>query len=344
MVAILSQLEYDGNWAHIYYSNGTGVIVIYSRTVDRYIIKDLADNIIFDSTNGGWNPDFNGEIEVNDEVQPMGPTPARPDGHMVEYGLQNDLLADLMYTFECKVVGDMWEKDIVTYSSPVKEKIYINTSLSKEEVVEMIKDLPYTNTSHSWLVSPCYVVYLMMTTRANWPDTTLLGNSLYIQKTEGQNFEYRICIGNMDLSSSLEYGKEIFNSTDGWMNLDVFLNEDGSIKDEFLTGTLPVLEENNTGNGWDINSDMTVSRLNYAYIYIENDKLTDLLYVKKPITISKVLHGTYQPVDLEITENSIVDVLEMIDNKEMPLSIKVNVPQPPVYDGSITIKDVKDDE
>ena len=236
-----------------------------------------------------------------------------------------------------KIEGELIGNGVVEYQSPAKEKIYINTSLSKEEVIERIKDLTYTNTSYSWLVSPCYVVYLMMTTRANRPGMTFLGNSLYIQKTEGQNFEYRICIGNIDLSSSLEYGKEIFNSTDGWMNVDVFLNEDGSIKNEFLTGTLPVLEENNTGNGWNINSDMTVSELNYALIYTENDKLTDLIYVKQSSPITKELTGTYDGIELEVTENTIIDIAAMIDEGKLPLTIKVNVPQPQVYDGSVTV-------
>ena len=341
VVAILSQLEYDDtNTVYIYYSNDTWIAV---GSVDgQYMIANLADmsNMIFDSSNGGWNADFSGEIEVNDIIQPKG---YDPNWNEVEYGLQNDLLIDLIYIVEHEVVGDIWEKGAVGYSNPAKEKIYINTSLSKEEVIEMIKDLPYTNTSHSWLVSPCYVAYLTMTTKANRPGMTFLGNSLYIQRPEGQNFEYRICIGNIDTSVGLNYGEEIFNSTDGWINTDSYLNEDDSIKDEFLTGTLPVIN-NGRVNGWDMNPDWTVNGLNGAYIYTENDKLTDLVYVKKPITISRILQGIYKPVELEITENDIFDVLDMIDNKEMPLSIKVNIPQPPVYDGSVTITDAKDDE
>ena len=341
VVTILSQLEYDDtNTAYVYYSNGIWIAI--GSFDGQYMIANLADmsNMIFDSSNGGWNPDFSGEIEVNDAIQPSG---YDPNWNEVEYGLQNDLLVDLIYIVEHEVVGDIWEKGAVGYNSPVKEKIYINTSLSKEEVIEMIKDLPYTNTSHSWLVSPCYVVYLMMTTKENRPGMTFLGNSLYLQRPEGQNFDYRICIGNIDTSTGLNYGEEIFNSVDGWINTDSYINEDGSIKDEYLSGLLPVINNGNVNNGWDI-TDWTVNGLNGAYIYTENNKLTDLVYVKKPVTISKVLHGTYQPVELEITESGTVNVLEMIDNKEIPLSIKVNIPQPPVYDGSVTITDVKDDE
>ena len=61
----------------------------------------------------------------------------------------------------------------------------------------------------------------------------------------------------------------------------------------------------------------------------QNNTIKDLINVGGTIPYLKELSGTYEPIDLEISENTTIDLAtQYMDNKQMPVSVNVNVPKP----------------
>lgn len=181
------------------------------------------------------------------------------------------------------------------------EKVYFNTSLTPEEVDKIITDanLDFVNMSNSSVSS--YVVVLEDT-----QNNIMIAN---IGPTIGVDNAYIIQLLSTDLE---DYDTYVYIS--------------------------PAAAEASGApiSGWGIDSDFVfnmmaevVSEYEYddgkvAPVGLQNNKLVDLFYIGTE-PFRKELKGTYEPVTVEVTENSEVDLTTYWDNGEMPIKVNVNI-------------------
>ena len=188
------------------------------------------------------------------------------------------------------------------------DTIKLNTSLSPEEVDKIITEANLTFDEFQGM--PSYFVYVSF-------------DSTYSQSDEGMALIISNPSSLMDLpqpgyviieyiTGAMLYISEIYNGMEhftGWNN-------------DFFT---------NVVNGDCLKTNGTAESIGPEGFYFEgikfgtqNDKLVDLICIDSE-PFSKELKGTYEPVTVEVTENSSVDLTTYWDNGEMPVKINVNV-------------------
>ena len=61
----------------------------------------------------------------------------------------------------------------------------------------------------------------------------------------------------------------------------------------------------------------------------QNEAIKDIINIGGQYPYHKELIGEYEPIELDITENSIVDLTSYMDNKQMPITVNVEIPIAP---------------
>jgi hypothetical protein len=194
------------------------------------------------------------------------------------------------------------------------KRVRLNTSLSIDEVLNIIRPITYTRTSYGGDYDACYFVCCTLN------DEGYRQNILYLHNSGNDNEYYRIV---------LNYN-ELFNSNTGWNpNLLDFVDEQGYIREQYIDG-IPTQEDYE-------------GSFNGALIWLENDKLVDLVY--EPTTSAKAisLRGNYTGEQVNITANGSVSVLRMLDRQALPTEITVDVlGSVEEYTGEVEILNLED--
>lgn len=178
---------------------------------------------------------------------------------------------------------------VVVPNNTYVEKIYFNTSLSVEEVVALLSQLTYTSEGMNALALK----------NATQPIGLAAGfmNGVYIIADLMTMTPYFASAISTDLP------QEVFNFV-GWS--------------PDFSGVIEV-----NGDLIDYDSGMSAGT--------ENDKLIDLMSITNSFGVGgeiiKTLGGDYEAVNIEVTENTIIDISTMLDNKQIPINVKVNVGQ-----------------
>lgn len=176
----------------------------------------------------------------------------------------------------------------VVPNSGYVEKIYFNTALSIDEVVSLLSQLTYNNDGLCALA-------------INQSKPIVLGagvmNGVYIIADLMTMTPYFASAISTDLP------QEVFNFV-GWS--------------PDFSGVIEV-----NADLIDYESGMSAGT--------ENDKLIDLMSITNSFGVGgeiiKTLGGDYEAVNIEVTENTIIDISTMLDNKQIPINVKVNVGQ-----------------
>lgn len=189
---------------------------------------------------------------------------------------------------------------VVPNSGTISE-VYFNTNLSIEEVVSLINSVSQ---------DAIYVLFGII----QHDLATEFYHLISISKMDGitviEDIDAREYLFASDSDPLEEYGIARWDFV-GW-NTNIVVNGKYT-----LTSGITLQSEN---------LDLGVSVGNL------NDKLTDLISATPfENKVIKTLEGNYKAVDIVVTENKTVDIETYLDNKQMPMSVTVNVGGEDVY-------------
>ena len=169
------------------------------------------------------------------------------------------------------------------------EKVYFNSNLTVDEVVNILSTLPYYQTP--FLTSPIYPILFSAT-----------GSPVVfaVQVDTGAGIVYEINIA-YDLANGV-YDR-------------IFLSYEAEVSAGFYKSEC------------EINSSV-INNYSEIAIGIKNDKITDLVWTHEELSNEVItLAGNYNGVILDISNNGKYKLKELcFDNKEVPTSVSVNVP------------------
>lgn len=307
----------------------------------------MVKNVLYISEYG-WNPAFNGEIEINGTLRTNDYT---SDYKKYPLGNQNDIIISLAYIPK----GESINKELKGTYRPTELEITENSTV---DILPMIdnKEIPVSIEvsvkgrveiksggvvvpNNGELITDVYF-------NTNLSTEKVLEIIEPLQNHYDENNEYVLLASNTDYTWGriyyngnivLQHGSSwytLFDSFNGWADTDkkwgsmfghsighIVLHKDNIGSNYFAAGS-PVGDQNNQ--------------------LLDLFSLTPSFGTPQSVTISEGVY--YDCSSVAITENSEIDIAAMIDENRLPFKIEVNVPQPPVYDGSVTITDVKDDE
>ena len=332
-------------------SDSSHMFVIQDHSYDPslgerpYVIVDMATNVVYymspdlasDGQFTGWNPDFNGVIEVNKEVvTDMG------DGVIV--GSINDKLTDLVYigtdlyrkelsgTYEPVTVEvtENSEIDLTTYMDNQKMPIKVNVEVEGSIVVEesastAVPNEGYVDAIHiNNSLSDDEVANII--TNANLPYIDAYGMTLY---PVFMDIDTKAYIAVVDATSILNTGVPAYQI----INLGT---------EELLYSTPELTSLGVSISGWnsnfngviDVKAEAHSDLVTYA---TQNDKLVDLVYIGSE-PFRKELSGTYEAVTVEVTENSEIDLTTYMDEQKMPIKVNVEVEGSGGDGGSVVVE------
>lgn len=185
-------------------------------------------------------------------------------------------------------------------NSGLVEKLVFNTELTTSEVDTIISNANLTFVDYEGM--PIYPIFV---NEANEIGIVIVNFGTVLgDGTIGyviMNFASSTIIYSSSTIASL-------SQIDGW-NFDLF---------EQLGG----------GNEFPVNMEAN-SSFQGLPVGAQNNTIKDLINVGGTIPYLKELSGTYEPIDLEISENTTIDLAtQYMDNKQMPINLNVNVPIP----------------
>lgn len=163
------------------------------------------------------------------------------------------------------------------------EKIYFNTSLSPEEVDQII-----TDANLEWVNGGGYILF-------SNDDNTISVVILNIGKAYGTGVDAYMITGIA-----------------GETQVDIYISS--------------ILEGEMGASGWLVDGYDVSCEANAASGF-QNEALKQIFSIT-PFdgeSFHKELKGTYEPVTVEVTENSSVDLTTYWDNQQMPITVNVNV-------------------
>lgn len=186
-------------------------------------------------------------------------------------------------------------KNAVSSKPTEPEKIYIDRTLSIEQVVEILSKLNYSVSSANGNSTGHNIIYVGFN-----PDTR--AQYMLYAHSPFNNGQYAIIIRwgaqdeNPGWSSTSQF---IFDDENGWYSdADFLFNEDGSIKEEF-TGEFATQYYDGSEGIWD-----------YSPVASQNDLVKDLIYVQK----IEQPEATYEYEYYRYIKNKWVKVLEELSS------------------------------
>ena len=183
-------------------------------------------------------------------------------------------------------------------------ELAFNTSLSPEEVDTII-----TNANLEYITdngAPTYYAFYNSTLRLSQSNTGII-----------------LCVKEFGIASGLDkpaYMIALLYS-DGSLFSFIYVSEGTNNAQLNFTGWNTSYLE---GKRFNFNV-MAESTYNNTSVGLQNDKLVKVFYALGGEPFRKELTGTYEPVTVEVTENSEIDLTTYMDNGEMPIKINVNV-------------------
>ena len=293
-------------------------LLIISQNVNTKalaLLNGFADVLWTETTEGwvvnytGWKPDLS-YVEVNHKVYNF------CEGISNNVGAYNDELVDLFSL------------------TPFEEKIYDSVEVNVKELIENQK-LPL---KVNFKVTPTTV-----TKQGGWVGTQV-PNSGYIEKlyfnTNLNQDEVNAILNELefvDWNGGLRYSVTEDSNQEGVYITkskeydNVYYIQDGLVSG---AGSGVSIFTGSTDDTWEwkrsertINAENVLNKsLSFGQI-MQNEKLTRLIsttpFKKETETIE--LSGDYEAVELEVTENTTVDVGAMLDEGKIPMSVTVNV-------------------
>ena len=318
VVAELSKLTLDEDGIYVLggsFETPCLLYITYDETAGWTIQDVFKSNIFFTSTywdsinSAGWNHNLikDGKYTFDEPIKLL---TYNDDGDIV--GSENWKITNVVRVFENK-----WTKisgaNIVRGGTAVPnsgyvDTVYFNTEINENDIQNLIDTLP-----------------LYQTPFFDYPVYPLLFSS---------DFEFGIMLSVVDDDLygkiyMIAYANAITNKT-----TILYYKTDNSeqLYTPLTTEELEIHKE-------------VIAEYSGLPIGTENDKLANLIsstpFENKVI---KELSGDYEAVELEVTENTTVDVGAMLDEGKMPLSVKVNIGSTNIVsqDGEI-IKTLKGD-
>ena len=192
------------------------------------------------------------------------------------------------------------------------EGVYINYNASVDEVLELIANIEYP---------------------------------INVESESSVGKKYYVTYVNEDNNIQIDYIKNAEFNVDGYIIMGLIA---GTVFVLFASNeSIQKLYPNNIGNvGWNanyVNNPYTALETEVfdvttdgTSVGLDNDKLINLISTTPfESKVIKELSGDYKVVDIVVTENKTVDVETYLDNKQMPISVTVNV-EPNLQEKEIT--------
>ena len=195
------------------------------------------------------------------------------------------------------------------------EKVYINTSLSPEEVDKII-----TDANLNWVPDSSGEgnVYYVLSNTYDEPKDGLYGNEIAIMNAKGSSIDEGV-IMDKDAYIILVNGYAYISP-----NLESLFGASGWVSKE---------------NQLEING-IVLSNFETTSIGLQNEVLKQIFSITpfdgEPFY--KELKGTYEPVTVEVTENGETDLTSYMDEQKMPIKVNVNI-EIPESEGSVVVEE-----